>query len=232
MSINLTKLTADLNAHQNLDNQPSLSASELKMAWDKPANDIKTYINSTLIEEIQNKAVDSATVNALIAAEVETIQGLISAINTRLGTDETNIGNNAAAITGLQNSLNSLTGRVSTLEGKSGGVRTSAAFGLQGGVTQTKDYEDTTNKNGQVWTFVNVLNAQIPANQNTLIGTMAQGFRPATNIKRKVSCGSNTGGGNSWFSELYINSDGKVYLNNQTGFTVHQYNFDVSFTTA
>ena len=52
--IKIPKLTADLNIHQSLEDQPTLSASELKLAWDKPANDIKDYINNVLIEGINN----------------------------------------------------------------------------------------------------------------------------------------------------------------------------------
>lgn len=54
MSINLTKLTTDLNAHQNLADQPALTANELKVAWDKPANDIKAYINNILTDEVED----------------------------------------------------------------------------------------------------------------------------------------------------------------------------------
>lgn len=54
--MNLTPLTTDLNAHQNLADQPTLTASELKVAWDKPANDIKTYINNVLIPELNSFA--------------------------------------------------------------------------------------------------------------------------------------------------------------------------------
>ena len=54
MSIQLPKLTDDLNAHQNLPDQPTLSSSGLKIAWDKPANDIKTYINNILLPSIES----------------------------------------------------------------------------------------------------------------------------------------------------------------------------------
>lgn len=229
MSISLTKLTADVNAHQNLDNQPSLSASELKTAWDKPANDIKNYINNTLIEDLQTKVLGSTEINALINSALETITSAIATINGRLTTDEGNIGSNASAITALQGSLNSLTGRVSTLENTSGGSRTSTAYGLKAGITQTKDFEDTTKKNGQVWMYVNVLNAEIPSGSKE-VATIAEGYRPSTTIKRKVNCGSNTGGGNSWFSDLYIYTNGSVVIDNQTGFPIHNYNFDTSFT--
>ena len=63
--MNLTPLTTDLNAHQNLADQPTLTASELKVAWDKPANDIKTYINNVLIPELNSFA-------SSVSAEVTT----------------------------------------------------------------------------------------------------------------------------------------------------------------
>ena len=54
MSIQLPQLTDDLNAHQNLPDQPTLNSSGLKTAWDKPVNDIKTYINSILLPSIES----------------------------------------------------------------------------------------------------------------------------------------------------------------------------------
>lgn len=56
-NIKIPKLTADLNIHQSLEDQPTLSASELKQVWDKPANDIKDFINDVLIEGI-NSAIE------------------------------------------------------------------------------------------------------------------------------------------------------------------------------
>lgn len=53
-NIKIPKLTADLNIHQNLEDQPTLSSSELKEVWDKPVNDIKDYINNILIKAIDN----------------------------------------------------------------------------------------------------------------------------------------------------------------------------------
>jgi hypothetical protein len=53
MSINLTKLTEDLNIIQSLNDTPTESASELKAKFDEAGNTIKTFINDTLIEEIK-----------------------------------------------------------------------------------------------------------------------------------------------------------------------------------
>ena len=50
--IDLTPLTEDLNIHQSLDNQPALTAQELKVAWDSPAAKIKTYLNNLTQTEL------------------------------------------------------------------------------------------------------------------------------------------------------------------------------------
>ncbi len=52
MSINIEELTANLNIHQSLADQPALLAEDLKKEWDKPANIIKEYINETLIPKL------------------------------------------------------------------------------------------------------------------------------------------------------------------------------------
>lgn len=69
--MSIPKFTVDVNAHQNLADQPALNSTQLKQAWDKPANDIKDYINNTLVD-----AIDDA---------IETITGSIdTAITTKL----------------------------------------------------------------------------------------------------------------------------------------------------
>lgn len=50
--MSFSKLTENLNTHQSLADQPALSASELKVLWDKAPNDIKEYINSILTVEL------------------------------------------------------------------------------------------------------------------------------------------------------------------------------------
>ena len=58
MGIQIDKLTENLNIHQSLPDQPSLSAQDLKKEWDKPANIIKDYINNILVEGI-NKSLSN-----------------------------------------------------------------------------------------------------------------------------------------------------------------------------
>lgn len=55
MSIQLPTFTTDVNIHQSLADQPTMTATELKQAWDSPASAIKTYLNNTLIPAIETE---------------------------------------------------------------------------------------------------------------------------------------------------------------------------------
>lgn len=54
----LTKLTANVNNIQSLSDRPNtidgLTSSQLKELFDKAGADIKTYLNETLTEEVDN----------------------------------------------------------------------------------------------------------------------------------------------------------------------------------
>ena len=72
--MSIPKFLEDVNAHQNLPDQPTLSSDELKQAWDKPANDIKDYINNILVDGIQD-AIDQVTgsIDTALTAKLQTI---------------------------------------------------------------------------------------------------------------------------------------------------------------
>lgn len=72
--MSIPKFLEDVNAHQNLPDQPTLSSAELKQAWDKPANDIKDYINNILVDGIQD-AIDQVTgsIDTALTAKLQTI---------------------------------------------------------------------------------------------------------------------------------------------------------------
>ena len=124
MSINITPLTTDLNAHQNLPAQPSLTSSELKVAWDKPVNDIKTYLNnmtqgtedSTLKHEIEEAITEG--VNTAKSYTDTQIAGIsqdaadITYDNTTSGMTATNV---KAALDELKSGANTLSNSVSSL---------------------------------------------------------------------------------------------------------------------
>lgn len=52
--MSLTKCTVDTDVISNLADEPALSPSQLKAKFDKEADDIKTYLNSTLTTEVDS----------------------------------------------------------------------------------------------------------------------------------------------------------------------------------
>ena len=113
MSINLPELTADVNAHQNLPHQPTMSANELKQAWDQPASDIKTYLNGLLIPQIQTQ-VGSEIASGVADAKsyTDTAVGGISQAAADISFDNTGTGMSS---TNVQNAIGELkTGLSST----------------------------------------------------------------------------------------------------------------------
>lgn len=63
----LPQITTDLNNHQGLPDQPSntYSPSQLKALFDKAPNDIKTYLNSTLLPAIDALLTDIDTSSSI-----------------------------------------------------------------------------------------------------------------------------------------------------------------------
>jgi hypothetical protein len=89
----LTKLTTNLNNIQALHDRPNvtdgLTADELKEKFDKAGNDIKTYINNTLTEEL-----DSTIATTYSKDEVD---GLISGLSATYY-NKTQIDNTVATL--------------------------------------------------------------------------------------------------------------------------------------
>lgn len=86
-TINITDLTANVNNIQALSDRPNtadgITAQQLKERFDKAGADIKTYINSTLITQIEGYLNEAKT-------HIETLEGLMSGYDTRI----TNLDNN------------------------------------------------------------------------------------------------------------------------------------------
>lgn len=49
----LTKFTANVSNHQSQPDQPALTSAELKQLFDKAPEDIKEYLNVTLLPELE-----------------------------------------------------------------------------------------------------------------------------------------------------------------------------------
>ena len=90
----LTKLTENLNIIQSLADKPTETATQLKQKFDEAANDIKTYINGTLTDEVDTL--------------VSGINGDIASLDNRLDTAEASITEISGDITTIEGTLSGL----------------------------------------------------------------------------------------------------------------------------
>lgn len=72
--MSIQKLTEDLNIIAGLDNQPTLTPTQLKAKFDEASNIIKDYINNTLVDAIED-AVEAVTgsIDTAIATKLQAI---------------------------------------------------------------------------------------------------------------------------------------------------------------
>lgn len=89
----LTQLTTNLNYHQALGNQPNsddgLTANVIKARYDQAANDIKTYLNSTLLAELAavtdgDSGADNIAATAITGLSGTTVQALLESVNSKV----------------------------------------------------------------------------------------------------------------------------------------------------
>lgn len=96
MAVNLTNLTANVNNIQGLSDRPNIAdgitAQQLKALFDKAASDIKTYINGTLIPELEtelNQMVTDVYTKSQIDSQIETVNNSITNIQNNYQTKAT-----------------------------------------------------------------------------------------------------------------------------------------------
>lgn len=90
----LSELTANLNMHQSLPDNPALTAEELKAEFDKAANLIKEYLNGTLLTEL----------NTIVT----NLQNKDTSIETALNSVKTIVNEATTNITSIQNTISKL----------------------------------------------------------------------------------------------------------------------------
>ena len=72
MSVQLRKLTDDLNKVQALADQPTITSSELKATFDEAGNIIKDYINNILLEDLQDMLDEVGNIDTKVATAMQT----------------------------------------------------------------------------------------------------------------------------------------------------------------
>lgn len=124
MGLNLTEFTKNVNAHQSLPAQPSLTSNELKQAWDKPASDIKDYLNNSLITELEEQF--AGAVDDEIDAKTSAIVAQANTYADEVGTSTLSSAKSYTdgKITTVNNSISSLNGTINTLSNTVSGLNT------------------------------------------------------------------------------------------------------------
>ena len=112
MSVNLTKFTKNVSVHQSIPDQPTMSANELKIAWDTPANDIKDYLNNTLTDEVVDAFQD---LEGEIQDALDQIQALLDSLTAEnVSYDNTSSGMTAENVQDALDELKGITNGLST----------------------------------------------------------------------------------------------------------------------
>lgn len=88
----ITQCTADTSAVSNLPDAPALTASELKAVFDKGGTEIKSYINNTLIGDINSTITSTAnTINGTITSNDTAYNNRMTAIEGDITTLQTSV---------------------------------------------------------------------------------------------------------------------------------------------
>ena len=121
MAIN--SCTVDTNVISALADAPALTATELKAKFDEVGTGIKTYINNTLISDI----------NSTITSTANTINGTITtnqtSNNTRLTSLESDMTTAKSNITTLQGNITTINSSISTINTSLNGKQKTISVG-------------------------------------------------------------------------------------------------------
>ena len=189
--MNLPIFTENVNVHQSLPDQPTLTAIELKKKWDEGASKIKAYINETLLPALNEQIPEEFEaqresilneVNGLLNELKSTydkkftsVNDSISSINGKISNIDTKITNINKDITNLNNSISSLTSQVN-------GAVTATTASVTMGSGMNRTYEHTYKVGSVVHSRVE-MNTGISGNQTVTLFTLPSGYRPSSNRK-------------------------------------------------
>ena len=102
----MEKLTENLNIIQNLSNQPTENADELKRKFDEAGNIIKNYLNDIVYEEIASKAGEEE-LNQLSTNLNKALEELEEAVNASMESLTTSVNNSISSVSSTANSKTS-----------------------------------------------------------------------------------------------------------------------------
>ena len=76
--MSLPELTENLNTIQSLPDQPALTSEQLKAKFDESSNKIKTYVNETLLPELNTILTNLQNGDTTLAGAIATVQSTVN----------------------------------------------------------------------------------------------------------------------------------------------------------
>lgn len=212
--IKLPEFTENVNIHQSLPDQPTLTPTELKIKWDEGVSKIKTYINDVLLPNLKNglaeefEAEHTSIMNAVndlmntfkegVSADISNMRGDITAfkneINQKIGAVESSIQT-------INNSISSINSKLST-------VANATAVSVTAGSGITLAHPRVI-KQGNVVSFYVRITCNIPAKTSRTMFTFPSGARPTGTVETMAIWSNGDFDGRV---PAYINSSGVCSL--------------------
>ena len=189
--MNLPIFTENVNVHQSLPDQPTLTAIELKKKWDEGASKIKAFINETLIPALNEQLPEELEaqresilneVNGLLNALKSTYDTKFTTVNNDINTIKNDINTINGKITSINNSITTINNNISSLTTKVNNAGTATTASVTMGTGMNRTYEHTYKVGNVVHSHVEI-NTGISGNQTITIFTLPSGFRPSSNRK-------------------------------------------------
>ena len=131
--MNLPEFTENVNVHQSLSDQPTLTPTELKIKWDEGVSKIKSYINDVLLPALNNELPGELEairteilneVNRLLETLESEISKDINTTNGNVSTNTKNISTNTKSISTINNSISSINNSIKTINNNISGLDT------------------------------------------------------------------------------------------------------------
>ena len=190
--MNLPELTENVNIHQSLPDQPTLTPTELKIKWDEGVAKIKEYINIVLLPAIENGVTSEleSERQSLLNSVQKLLDDLESELRTEINSAKSSATSQVSAlessmngkISSINNSISSINGQISSINSKLNTVTNATTASVTMGSGMTRTYEQTYKTGNVVHSHVEI-NTGIGGNQTVTIFTLPAGYRPSGNRK-------------------------------------------------
>ena len=200
--MNIPNFTENVNIHQSLPDQPTLTPTELKIKWDEGVRKIKDYINNVLLptlnteipEELEAQRTSIINeVNSLlddletdVENQISTLSGKVTTNTDSISSINTKIKNINDSISSIDTKIKTINDNISTLQSDVKTLKTNSTNTTKLETTRpvfasgvTENWALVEKKNGIVSFFINCSGYWAKGVRTTL-ATLPTGYRPGS----------------------------------------------------